>query len=72
MSLLHVLFITDQYQNKYWAHKNNVRFVCRMAHVLFTLCVLVCVEWCPTPIFVVFIDKSGTSLGSDKGKKAST
>jgi hypothetical protein len=40
---------------KRFPHKSNVRFVCRMAHVLFTLCVLACVEWCPTPIFVVFI-----------------
>jgi hypothetical protein len=50
-------------------HKNNVRFVCRMAHVLFTLCVLACVEWCPTPIIPVKIwetDCKSSSLPVDR------
>jgi hypothetical protein len=28
--------------------------VCRRAHVLFTLFVFVCIEWCPTPIVLCF------------------
>ena len=28
--------------------------VCRMAHILFTLSVFVCVEWCPTHIVLCF------------------
>ena len=28
---------------------------CRRAHVLFTLFVFVCVQWCPTRIFVLFV-----------------
>jgi hypothetical protein len=34
--------------------------VCRMAHILFTLSVFVCVEWCPTHIVLCFFLSSSS------------